>query len=337
MQPSCDDLLVVLHRVEHLFQRDVADRRQRTEARHQVGERLAVRLLHGAARHGQFGRDEHAVADRFAVSEPTVLGNRLERVSGGVAEVEDAAQARFLLVLRDHVRLDPARLGDDRGQHLGFTIEDRAMLLRDTFEERGAGGDAVLDDFIEAGAELAARQRAEHRRVGDHRVRLVEGADQVLPERMVDADLAANRAVDLRQERGRYVDERDAAQVGGGGVAREVADDAAAERDEGGRALGVRLDEGVVNLHDRRHLLVAFAVGHDDRFGLRGLREALPVESPDGRAGDDEPSSRRLHVVEQLCEVSEHAVTEGDDVRARGSGDVDADWFHVGWHPKSLG
>jgi hypothetical protein len=60
----------------------------------------------------------------------------------------------------------------------------------------------------------------------------VERADQVLAERMVDADLAADGAVDLRQQRRRHVHERDAAQERGGGEAGGVADDAAADGDD---------------------------------------------------------------------------------------------------------
>ena len=50
VQPSGDDLLVVLHRLEDLRGREVGDRRQRTEAGDEVGQRLAVRLGQRAAR-----------------------------------------------------------------------------------------------------------------------------------------------------------------------------------------------------------------------------------------------------------------------------------------------
>ena len=88
------------------------------------------------------------------------------------------------------------------------------------------------------GAELAPRQRREERRVDrDHR-RLMERADQVLAQRVVDADLAADRAVHLRQQRRRDLHDRDAAQVGRRGEAGGVADDAAADRDDRAGAIG---------------------------------------------------------------------------------------------------
>ena len=49
---------------------------------------------------------------------------------------------------------------------------------------------------------------------------------------MVDARLAADRRIDLRQQRGRQLDVVDAALIAGGGEAGHVTDDAAAQRDD---------------------------------------------------------------------------------------------------------
>ena len=73
--------------------------------------------------------------------------------------------------------------------------------------------------------------------VGEHATRLVERADHVLAARVVDAGLAADRGVDLREQRGRHLHEVDAALVAGGGEAGHVADHAAAERDDAGVAV----------------------------------------------------------------------------------------------------
>ena len=91
---------------------------------------------------------------------------------------------------------------------------------------------AALQDLVGAALRSSrARQRLQERGVDDDRPRLVEGADQVLGARVVDADLAADRAVDHRQQRGRHLDPVDAAHVGGGGEAGHVAHHAAAEGD----------------------------------------------------------------------------------------------------------
>ena len=57
-------------------------------------------------------------------------------------------------------------------------------------------------------------------------------ADQVLAERMIDARLAADRAIYLSQQRRRHLNERYAAQVGGRDESCKVADDSSAERDD---------------------------------------------------------------------------------------------------------
>ena len=59
-----------------------------------------------------------------------------------------------------------------------------------------------------------------------HRARLVEGADQVFTRRMIDARFSADRTVDLREQRRGHVHQRDAAEVGGRGIAGQRADDA---------------------------------------------------------------------------------------------------------------
>ena len=77
------------------------------------------------------------------------------------------------------------------------------------------------------------------------RRRLVERADHVLAARMIDAGLAADRRVDLREQRRRHLHEIDAALVAGGGESGDVADHAAAERHDGSVAVQPRVDERV--------------------------------------------------------------------------------------------
>ena len=145
-------------------------------------------------------------------------GGGLERMSERVAEVQLAALAAVVRVAQA-----------DRG------LERRAaphLLGQRQLPERLAGEQAGLDHLGAPVLELGLRQRLERRRV-DHRPhRPVEGADQVLPARQVDRRLAADRGVDLADERRRHGDPVDAAEVRRGGEARGVRRAAAAERDE---------------------------------------------------------------------------------------------------------
>ena len=76
----------------------------------------------------------------------------------------------------------------------------------------------------------------------------MERSNQVLAKGMIDAGLATNRAIHLRQQGRRHVDDPDAAQVGGGGEPDEVADDTAAHGNDYGGAIGMRLDQRIVHL-----------------------------------------------------------------------------------------
>lgn len=93
---------------------------------------------------------------------------------------------------------------------------------------------------------------------------MVEGADEVLAQRVVDPRLPPHGAVDLREESGRHLDEGDAAQEGGGGIAGHVADDPAAQGDQAAGAVEFPGDEGVVNGLQGPGVLVLLAVGEDD-------------------------------------------------------------------------
>ncbi len=92
-------------------------------------------------------------------------------------------------------------------------------------------------------AKLARGQRAQAVGVDQDSTRLVEAPIMFLPRRVVDAGLAAHRRVDLREQRRGHLHERHAALVDRGRESRHVADDASAQRDQRGRALGAQLEQ----------------------------------------------------------------------------------------------
>jgi hypothetical protein len=110
-------------------------------------------------------------------------------------------------------------------------------------------------------------------------VRLVERADEVLAKDMVDADLPPI-ALSTCASSGGHVDQRDAAEVGGGRKPSHVPDHAAAKGDDRRRALGVRAHKRVGFWRPWR-VLVAFAVRDEDRLALDGPSEARTVKPPD--------------------------------------------------------
>ena len=263
------------------------------------------------------------MGDGLAVAEAPVVGDRLERVPDGVPEVEDAAQPALALVLGDHVGLDAARLDDGRHQHGRLPRQHGLRLARQQVEEVAAGDHPVLHDLVQSRAKLAPRQGGQRQRVGHHEHRLVERADQVLAERMVDADLAADRAVYLRQQRRRHVHQGDAAQEAGRGKAGGVADDAATDGNHGAAAVGAALDERVVDARHRGQRLVALAVGDEDRLtGDRGL-DACALVTPDDWARHDKALASHAVAVEERRELLAETFADQDGGLLIRGGDVD--------------
>ena len=88
-----------------------------------------------------------------------------------------------------------------------------------------------------------------------------------LPASEVDAGLAADGGVDLREEGGGDLDVADAAHVDGGEEAGDVADDAATEGEEEGVAVGSGGGELLGEGFDAGHALVALACGKEEDGG----------------------------------------------------------------------
>ncbi len=92
----------------------------------------------------------------------------------------------------------------------------------------------------------------------------MEQADQILALRRVDAGLAADRAIHLRQQGRRRLHEIDAAQQNAGGETNEVADDAAAQRDQQGAALDAEREDAFAQVAQMSEVLRLFARRQND-------------------------------------------------------------------------
>ena len=147
------------------------------------------------------------------------------------------------------------------GQHGGDVLLQPAEI-------GSVGNQAILGGLDVAGAELARRQRCQTIGVGQHQARLMEGADQVLALRRVDAGLAADGGVDLRQQRGRHLHEADAATHDARRKAGEIADHAAAERDDEIAALEAHLEQALAQPGQAGEALRRLAGGQNLRAGV---------------------------------------------------------------------
>ena len=290
-QPARAHLLVLTHDLEEgcgigrLAARDVRDASRQAEG----GE---VRLDAGHAvvadepqLLGQPERQADADGDGFAVQQPVgEAGPRLERMAERVAEVEQHALARFRLVAGDDAGLALHGDGDGVGQRRRVPGEHgRPVLLQPGEIRRRRRADRTWRPPRSPPGTPCGGSVASDVGVGQHQARLMEGADQVLALRRVDAGLAADGGVDLRQQRGRHLHEGHAAAHDAGGEARQIADHAAAERDHADRGARAPSREAFAQPGQGREALRRLAGWEDLRAGVEARACAgSPRAGPDG-------------------------------------------------------
>ena len=131
-------------------------------------------------------------------------------------------------------------------------------------EEGGIAERAVFGDLGIARRQFAARQRLEQGRVGEDGDRLMEGADEILAVLRIDAGLAADRGIDLGEERGRDLDEADAAAEDCRGKTGQIADDTAAKGDDAVAALDRGGEQAVADLGELAEALGRLAGRKND-------------------------------------------------------------------------
>ena len=256
-------------------------------------------------------------------------GRRLQRVAEGMAEIEQHALAGLALVARDDPGLGAAAHRD--GVLARGTAREHVLPVRfQPGEERGVAEQAVFGDLGIAGAEFARRQRIEQRGVGDHQHRLVEGADQVLAMRGIDRGLAADRGIDLRQQRRRHLHVVEPAPHDRCGKAREIADHAAAERNDEIVALDAVPDQLVAERRKMRERFRALARRQHDGGSLVGRlchcgQSRIEMMLRYVLVADDGEPCTGPQLRDPLAERRELAAADHDVVAARAERDVDDD------------
>lgn len=141
--------------------------------------------------------------------EEGAVGERsFDGMANGVTEVEEGTGAGgFSFVLFDDARLDLHISRDEVGWDVlilgveGFQIGKHRFIA-----DRG-----VFDDLRESFAKLASGEGEQGEGIGDDKSRLVKGTNEVFSLRCVDARFSPDGGVDLSNDGGRDLHERDSA------------------------------------------------------------------------------------------------------------------------------
>ena len=155
----------------------------------------------------------------------------------------------------------------------------------------------------------------------------MESADQILARGSVDGGLAPDRGVHHRDQSRGHLDDGDSPHESGGYKAREVADNAAAERDHRGVAAEAFGEQLVGQTRPRFARLVGLAWGNREDFqgtSLELVFDLAGVEGLDVRVGDERIPVSRCKLARELpdsgqqprCE--EYGTLADEDLARRG-------------------
>jgi len=167
---------------------------------------------------GESKRSEQPQRNRVPVAQALVSCGGLQCVREGVAEVQDRTASLVERISETDPGLERRRPAD--------------QLVLAELPERTARQEPGLHHLRHAFAALSLTQSREDVRIDDDACRIVKRADEVLPGREVDGRLAADRGVDLPEQRRRHCEPAHAAQIGRGRKTCDVRGRAAAITDD---------------------------------------------------------------------------------------------------------
>ncbi|MNU85713.1 hypothetical protein D3C71_754590 [compost metagenome] len=168
-------------------------------------------------------------------------------VPKGMAKIEDGTKARLFFILADNPGLDLATAPYSVRQGVAVVRDQGIHIAFQPIKEGHVRDWSVFDDLCKTGTELTRWQRIEHRKVAHHQLRLVERANHVLAEWMVDRRLASHRRIHLGQQRRGHLHKRHTPHVAGCGKTRHVTNDPAAQRKDGCLAIATIAQQRIKN------------------------------------------------------------------------------------------
>jgi len=284
------ELFVAGHVGEDAFGFDlVVEDKGEIEVLKEVEEAFGMRRIEAGELLGEKKSGAYAEGDRFAVEELSVGDGSLDGVADGVAEVEKGARSRGLVFVFFH---DAGFDRDVSSEEIGVGCLIARVECFEGVEHGRVADGSMLDDFGITFAVNPVGKGGEGVGVDDDEAGLMEGPHEVLSFRSVDPSFSSDRRIDLGDDGGGNLDDRDAAVEDGGDKAGEVSHDASAKGDDEGFAIVVVLDEGAAEVIHVIHRLRAFSwrneVASDGESGLaEGSEDLFGIVEGDIGIGDD--------------------------------------------------
>ncbi len=149
-----------------------------------------------------------------------------------VAEVQYGPNARFSLILTHDSRFELAGTVDGVFHSTRFASTQGFQICFEPLEKRQIRDCTVFNNFGDPRYIFAIRERIQHIGIRNHSIGLIKGTDQIFSRSMVDRRLPPHRRIDLRKQRGGHLNVTDTPLVACRYVARNISDNASAQRND---------------------------------------------------------------------------------------------------------
>lgn len=260
---------------------------------------IAVFLVQSGVANRQFEGDLDAEGDGVAVR---LAGQSFVGVSGGVAEIENAAQVTFEGIAVDDVGFQADGSVDQAVEvRRGSTGK---VSLRETAPETGVVDAEDLEGFDQAVAHLRFGESGQEVVVADNDAGGAEHADDILDSEKIDGRLAADGRIHLADQGRGHGGIRNSAHIERGRETGQVGDDTAADGEEQRAAVSV---EPMQPGQDPMQRSFGFSgLGTPKQKPLSGLghggSERALVEAIDPIIANDEDGSRLVASSKKACQ-----------------------------------
>ena len=184
-------------------------------------------------------------------------------------------------------------------ERLRVAGNDRVHILLHIAKQPRIANHASLDRLLQSSAQLRRWQRAEKIRVGQHSLRMIKTADQILSRNQIRPGLPPDRRIHLRQQRRRHLHVADAAHINRRKKSGKVANHPAAKSDQQRIAIRTRNSHLLRERFHTAHPLVRLA-RRQKKYRRRLLERGeklLRPQRPDVRRGHDK-RPKRLALIE---------------------------------------
>ncbi|MPN35254.1 hypothetical protein SDC9_182751 [bioreactor metagenome] len=179
----------------------------------------------------------------------------------GVSKIEQGALTLLSFIRHDNLGLVRTRSLDRKRQRFRVAYQQGIQIGLEPLKKGQITNQPVLDHFGDARSQLARRQGIEHTGISQHELRLIEGANHVFAQRVIDRRLATHRGVHLRQQRCGNLDERHAALITRCGKPTHIPNHSTTKGDQGRGSLAASSKQCIKNQIQRRPILVRLTIG----------------------------------------------------------------------------